>query len=339
VRPALPMSSAAALHRICRDAVAEALERTHATTSAVDGMLRLQDAAAAYASAAGPGAPLPPLFGPHELDGSSTGADAADRFAADYAEPTRAVVGAALLLRAWDAHGAGDELQCRRATQGAVALLSRADATGRELARRVLAERNVQEHELVVMPEAGRLLPILGGNVQQAAILERMVSSIAALAAADEEEKKRGLQELAGAVFAAHVQRIRITANSDMSQRVLSALRRLAPARSARAAAAAAEMCLELLSVITDPTHMHVLEDEALGDAMAVRLQRLDRSVAHCRAAEDEDRYERYALALEAADMPVDSAARERLRDALGTHGLKRRLLRVVSSVIERDAS
>jgi hypothetical protein len=189
------------------------------------------------------------------------------------------------------------------------------------------------------MPEADRLLPILGGNVQQAALLERLVSSITALATLDEEAKRRGVQELAGAVFAAHVQRIRITAGSDMSERVVAALRRVAPARSARAAATAAEICLELLGVITDPTHMHVLEDAALGDAMAVRLYRLDRSVAHCRAAEDEDRYERYARALEAADVPVDNAARDRLRDALGTQGVKRRLLRVVSSVIERDAS
>jgi hypothetical protein len=338
VRPSLSAAAAAALHRMCRAAVVEALERTHATTAAVTGMLRLQDAADDYVSAAGSSASLPSLLARRELaTGDAVGTAA--RFAADYPEPTRAVMGATLLTRAWDAHRGRDEAQRQRATQCAVALLTRADSAGRELARRVLAERNVQEHELVVMPGAETLLPILGGNAQQAAILGRIVSAIDALAGPEEEDRKRGLQELAGAVFAAHVQRIRITPRSDMSQQVVGALRALAPQRPARGGAAAAEICLELLGVITDPAHMQTLEDAALGTAMAIRLQRLDRSVAHCRAAEDEERYERYALALESADMPVDGAARDRLRDALGTHGLKRRLLRVVSSVIERDAS
>ena len=337
-RPALTPAATAALHRICRDAVVEALERTHATPAAVTGMLRLQDAAADYLRTAGPGTTLPPLLHPAELSsGNATAAAAA--FAAEYTEPTHAVMGAALLTRAWDAHRARDELQRQRVMECAVVLLTRVDAAGRELARRVLAERNVQEHELLVMPEADRLLPILGGNVQQSAIVGRLISGIGALATGSEEEQRRGVQELAGAVFAAHVQRVRITPNSEVSQRVISALRALAPTRPGRGAAAAAELCLELLSVITDPLHMPALEDAALGNAMAIRLQRLDRSVAHCRAAEDEDRYERYALALESADTPIDGAARERLRDALGTRGLKRRLLRVVSSVIERDAS
>jgi hypothetical protein len=338
VRPALAPPAEAALHRMCRDAVVEALERTHATPHAVNGLLRLQDAAAHYRAGAPTGTALPSVLDARELAARNP-ADAAAAFAAEYAEPTHAVMGAALLTRAWDAHRTRDDAQRQRATECAVALLSRADANGRELARQVLAERNVQEHELVAMPEADRLLPILGGNAQQAAVLGRLVAAIAALGAADDEEKRRGVQELAAAVFAAHVQRVRITAQSEMSQRVSNALRALTPARPGRGAAVALELGLDLLAVITEPTHMPELEDAALGTGMAIRLQRLDRGVAQCRAAEDEVRYERYALALEAADMPIDAAARERLRDALGTRGLKRRLLQVVSSVIERDAS
>jgi hypothetical protein len=270
--------------------------------------------------------------------GSRNAGEAAAAFAADYTEPTHAVMGAALLLRAWDAHRMRDEAQRQHATACAVALLTRADATGRELARQVLAARNVPEHELLGMPEADRLLPMLGGNAQQVAVLGRLLSAIGALGAADDEEKRRGVQELAAAVFVAHTQRVRITVNSELSQRVIAALQTLA-GRPGRGAAAAVEIGLELLAVITEPTHIPALEDAALGSSVAIRLQRLDRGVAQCRAAEDEVSYERYALALEAADVPIDVAARERLRDALGTRGLKRRLLRVVSSVIERDAS
>jgi hypothetical protein len=124
-----------------------------------------------------------------------------------------------------------------------------------------------------------------------------------------------------------------------MWERVIAALGDIARAQSARADSALVEITIELLSVITDPAHVSELEDAALGEGLVVRLHRLDRGIAQCRAAEDEDRYEQYARAVESADVPVDPDARERLRDALGTRGLKRRLLRAVSSVVERDAS
>jgi hypothetical protein len=98
------------------------------------------------------------------------------------------------------------------------------------------------------------------------------------------------------------------------------------------------EVCLELLGAITDAAHLADLEDAALGDRMSARLQRLDRSIALLRAVEREDRYERYADAIESADVSLNDAARERLREALGTRGLQRRLMRAVSSVIARDS-
>jgi hypothetical protein len=101
----------------------------------------------------------------------------------------------------------------------------------------------------------------------------------------------------------------------------------------------AAELCLALLAVITSPGHMAALEDAALGSHMSVRLRRLDHSIAECRAAEEEHRYDRIAAALESGRPAVDRDARERLRVALGTGGVSRRLMRVVASVMDREAS
>ena len=329
---ALPPSASTALHRMCRAAVIDALDRTPAHPSAVQGMRRLQDAAAVYARTLGAAAPMPALLTPPELATYSTPEDAL-LAVVDHPEPVRVVLGAALLVRAWDGYQGGDEAASRRDATLAAKLLGH--ASGHELARQVLAERHVQDLELLGMPGADALLPILGGNAPQAAITRRLVAAIATIAAGNET----AVADLANAVYAAHSQKIRIRPNTELSQRVLSALHELARAQSVRADTAAAEICVELLAVITEPTYLTSVEDAVLGDGMVVRLHRLDRSIVQCRAAEDEDLYERYARAVESSALPLDAHARERLRDALGTGGLKRRLLRAVSSVVERDAS
>ena len=352
VQPAVRGSAAAdALHRMCRDSVGDALERVHTNPPAVDGVLRLADAADAYVAAVAPSSPLPPVMARYEL----AQPDAAERAAAAHDAAARAVLGAAMLVRACDAHAVHDTTAAQQYARSAVVLLTAGGQQGRELARQVLHHRGVQEHDLVALPGSEALLPLLGGNAQQAALTRRIVSAIQGVAGGNDA----AVQDLAGAVLAAFGQHVRITSGSELSQNVLAALRTLpgaAPAaasqsRSKRAASrapavkpssavapAATDVCLELLGLITDPAHLADLEDAALGDCMSARLQRLDRSIALCRAVEREDRYERYADAIESSDVPLNEAARERLRDALGTRGLQRRLLRAVSSVVEREA-
>jgi hypothetical protein len=257
--------------------------------------------------------------------------DAAARAVAVHGLPARAALGGALLARAWDAHQAGRGADAERLLPQAVTLLGAAERPGVEQVRHALEQRGIREHDLLALPGSDALVPLLGGNAQQAALTRRIVGAIRALGGGHDT----AVQELAGAVLVAHGQRVRITSGGELSRAVLAALREL-PRRTA--GDSGVEVCLELLGVITDAAHLPELEDAALGDRMSARLQRLDRSVAHCRAVEREDRYERYAAAVESGDVPVNEAVRERLREALGTRGLQRRLLRAVASVIARDA-
>ena len=335
VHPQLRDTTAAeSLHRLCHDSVADALERVQPNPGGVDGMLRLADAADAYVAAAGTSPTLPPVMARYEL----AQPDAAARAVAVHGPPARAALGGALLVRAWEAHAAGRSADAERLAGLAVTLLSAAERPEVEQVRQVLHHRGIREHDLLALPGSDALLPLLGGSALQAALTRRIVAALRAIAGGSET----AVQDLAAAVVAAHGQRLRITAGGELSQSVLAALRSL-PGSSrggdaSDVAVSVTEVCLELLGAITDAAHLADLEDAALGDRMSARLQRLDRSIALLRAVEREDRYERYADAIESADVSLNDAARERLREALGTRGLQRRLMRAVSSVIARDS-
>jgi hypothetical protein len=102
--------------------------------------------------------------------------------------------------------------------------------------------------------------------------------------------------------------------------------------------AAVAEIALDLLATVCDAESFADLEAAALGNGgVTVRLRRLDRAIALCRAAEDETAYEQLALAIESPDTAISQASRERLRDALGTGGLQRRLIQMITGVVERN--
>jgi hypothetical protein len=326
--------AAESLQRLCRDAVGDALERVQPTAAGIDGMLRLADAADAYAAAVGTSSALPPLLAKYEL----ARADAATAAVAVHGLAARAALGGALLVRACAAQSAGGSDDAARVTRFAVTLLGAAEQPQVEQVRQALQQRGIRDTDLVALPGSDALLPLLGGNVQQAGLTRRIVGALQELAAG----REAAVPELAAAVLVAHNQRVRITAGGELSRHVLAALNALGEANGkggARGAAApATEVCVELLSVITDAAHLPELEDAALGESMAARLQRLDRSIAHCRAVELEDRYERYAAAIESSDVPLNGAVRERLREALGTRGLQRRLLRAVAGVIARDS-
>jgi hypothetical protein len=310
--------AADALHRICREAVTNALERTHATPLAVNGFLTLQEAAGSYAAAMQPAAPLPAL---HAVE---------DERAAGYPAAAQAVMAAALLTRALDAPS--DSPECRQGIEAATRLLSRAGAPGRELLLRTLRERGIRDHDVAALPGAEPLADALGVNAQQAGTTRRIRDAVRAV----HRQPEDGLAQLAAAVFAARRQRVRLTPRTELWGEVLGALR--GPAAGSELDAAAQEVCLELLSIITAAPHLSELEDAALNGTVNVRLERLDRSIALCRAAEQENRYELLARSLEAGDAGLDSGARERLRDALGTGGLQRRLMRIVAGVVEREA-
>jgi len=327
-------TAAESLHRLCRDSVADALERLQPTAAAIDGVLRLADAADAYVAAAGTSSSLPPVMAQYEL----AQPHAAETAVAVHGLPARAVLGGAMLARACEARAAGRSEEAGRCADRAAILLAAAERAAVEQVRQALQQRGIRDHDLVALPGSDALLPLLGGNVQQAGLTRRIVAAIQGIAGGSDA----AVPDLAAAVVLAHGQRVRITSGGELSASVLAALRSLAAANQGAGAgvgaAAATEVCLELLAVLTDAAHLADLEDAALGDSMTVKLQRLDRSIAHCHAVEQEDRYERYAHAIESADVQLNGAVRERLREALGTRGLQRRLLRAVSSVIARDS-
>jgi hypothetical protein len=311
--------------------VSDAVENVQPNAAGIEAMLQLADAADVYLGAVGSSSALPPVLARYEL----AEPDAAVRAVAVHGPAARSALGGAMLVRACAAQTSGESAAAARHATCAVTLLSATERSEIEQVRQALQQRGIREHDLVALPGSDALLPLLGGNVQQAGLARRMVSAIEGVAAGSDA----AVAELAAAVVIAHGQRVRIAAGGELSRSVLAALRSLgADGRGADNRAAAAEVCLELLAVITDAAHLPELEDAALGDSMAVRLQRLDRSIVHCRAVEREDRYERYANAIESPDVPLNGAVRERLREALGTRGLQRRLLRAVSSVISRDS-
>jgi hypothetical protein len=321
LRASLDDHAADRLHALCRDTVADVVQHAPAHVRTIAPLRQLIDAAALYRRAGAHASLLP------------ESADQATRFAADGTESAAAALGVAFLDRALDAHGGArtDSAVVAQDVEIACALLAAAGPAGRELVRHMLAQRNVAEHDLVALPGAEALLPLVGGTAAQAMLTRRLVAAIGAAAAGG-----AGIAELADAVFAAHSQHVRITPGTELSQRVSAALRSFADAHER--STPAAELCLELLAVITPPAHMAELEDAALGSHMTVRLRRLDRSIAVCRAAEDERRYDRIAEALESGRGDFDGDARERLRRALGTGGLSRRLMRLVASVVEKEA-
>ncbi|CAN5709292.1 hypothetical protein BH23GEM9_BH23GEM9_17500 [soil metagenome] len=319
-----------ALHRMCRDAVTDALERTPATLTAVAGLLELQDAAASYLAVVRPPTPLPALFAPYELEA----ADLLETLPArvhDYTPNASAVVAATLLRRVLAAKQAGDAEACSRAAAPAAQLIARG---GRQLAQQVLHEQSIREAEIADWPGGQALAESIGVNTRQAGLTRRIREAIHTLHA----QPERGVPELAAAVLVARGQNIRLVRGTELWDEVMAALR--APANAtAPSDTAGMEICIELLSVLADAQDLHELDDAALDGAMAARLRRLDRGIAICRAAEEENRYEEFARALETGSVALEPAARERLRTALGTRSVQRRLMRVVSGVVERDAS
>jgi hypothetical protein len=312
------------LHGICRNAVDDVIPHAPAALRAVPAMRQLLDAWTVYRRSAGAAASgNPPL--PDSVE------DAA-RFAESQPSTACAALGAALLDRALDAERDGAHERAAHDMSLVHVVIERAGTTGRDLIRHLLADRGVGEHDLVAMAGADVLLPLLGGSHSQAMLARRLVAAIASAA-----ESERGISDLAAAVYAAHAQNVRIAPGTDISARVIEALPAFADLHER--STTAAELCLALLAVITPAAHMTQLEDAALGSHMSVRLHRLDHSIAACRAVEEEQRYDRIADELESGRASVDRATRERLRVALGTGGVSRRLMRVVASVMDREAS
>jgi hypothetical protein len=98
------------------------------------------------------------------------------------------------------------------------------------------------------------------------------------------------------------------------------------------------ELVLDLLAFASDPRAFVEIERAALGQsgAVTIRLRRLDRAISQSATANDELLYNTMAHALETDQAGVDTAARQRLRAALGTTGLHRRLLDAFNTVVQR---
>jgi hypothetical protein len=178
-------------------------------------------------------------------------------------------------------------------------------------------------------------LPLLGRSAEQATTTRDLLQ-----AARDLGDSDDAVARLAAAVLTGRAAHVTLTRTHQAFAPLRTALAEsFGKRKAAGREAAVAEVTLDLLAGIVDADAFGEMESAVLGTAgMTVRLRRLDRAVALCRAAEDEALYERLATAIESPDTALSESARERLRAALGTGGMQRRLIQMLTGVVERGS-
>jgi hypothetical protein len=233
------------------------------------------------------------------------------------------------------------ELRVRMAAAAQALLGAHKD---RQLGVRIAAlldQLGVHDNDLLEQPAFAAVLPLLGDTAREAALAQALGHALNRMLVDNGASGRAAVAELAAAVYEARASQQTIAVGSRALAAVLSSL------RAARESGALAqhplqiELALDLLAFAADPTAFRQIETTALGrsDAIAVRLRRLDRAIAQSVTAQDEHLYSALADALETVPGPLDAGARQRLRQALGTTGMHRRVLEAFNSVIQRPAS
>ena len=203
--------------------------------------------------------------------------------------------------------------------------------------RAALEQLGIRHHMLVELPAADQLLPLLGHDLQQAALTQQLVAAVARLSDTDGD----AVGALAAAVARARRASIRLTRTHDSVEPLRSALTAVALRRRLgnNEEWPELELTLDLLAAISDGEANELFEDAALGKGgLLIRLRRLDRAIMQCNAATDPEEYERLASAIESPGTPLSNDMRQRLRQALGTRGLERRFTRLIAGVMDTDA-
>jgi hypothetical protein len=229
----------------------------------------------------------------------------------------------------------GDEPTRARAAAAARALL--AAHSDQSLGRRIapiLAECGVRDSDLLNEPAFGQVLPFLGDSAREASFAQQLGSTLTQLFADDPD----AAAELAAAVLGARVNQQFLMPGSRAYDAVTTALRNARERGLIAQHPVQAELALDLLAFASDPQAFLEIERTALGQngAVPIRLRRLDRAIAQANSANEEVLYSTLAQALETDHAGIDAAARQRLRAALGTAGLHRRLLDAFNTVVQR---
>jgi hypothetical protein len=148
-----------------------------------------------------------------------------------------------------------------------------------------------------------------------------------------------GAGDLAAAVLSARASDQTITVGSRAFATIISALRNARERGNIAQHAVQTELALDLLAFAAEPAAFSEMEATALGknEAIGIRLRRLDRAITQATTAQDEQLYSALADALDGDGGDIDAAARKRLRNALGTTGMHRRILDAFNSVVQRS--
>jgi len=207
----------------------------------------------------------------------------------------------------------------------------------RQVGRRVammVEQLGVREAELLAEPALQRVLPFLGDFARNASFAARIADAAAAVLA---EGSAAGI--LAELVLAARVERIDTTRGGRVHTALLNALGMARERGDTARNLVHTELVLDMLAFAVEPTGFAALEEAALGRAagLSIRLPRIDRAILEARTATDEVLYDAIARVLESEETLLDSAMRRRLRDALGTAGLHRRVMDAFNQALSRS--
>jgi hypothetical protein len=241
-------------------------------------------------------------------------------------------VAAALLIRT--AHANDADARVRSASAARAILAAHKDQSLGKAIAALLPECGVRDTDLLEESAFAPVLPYLGDTAREASFAQLLSHTLTRLFNGDANAPA----ELAAGVFGARASHQFITMGSRAYHLVKTTLQSLRERGLIAPHDVQAELALDLLSFASDPPAFLDLERAALGrnDAVTVRLRRLDRAISQAAAANDELLYNTMAQALETDRAGIDPDARERLREALGTAGLHRRLLDAFNSVIQR---
>jgi hypothetical protein len=200
----------------------------------------------------------------------------------------------------------------------------------------LLEPLGVRDSDLLGQPALVAVLPLLGDTAREAALAQSLTLALTRLYTTD---GTGAVAELAAAVFQARSSQQLVEPGSRACAAVLRELRAARERGLVARHPVQTELALDLLAFAVTPAALRQIENAALGeyDGIAVRLRRLDRAIAQSCTAQDEQLYSALADALESNQGGLDAAARQRLRNALGTTGMHRRVLEAFHSVVQRS--
>ncbi len=329
-----------AIQRLCLEAAKEAMYQTPANVDAVRALISLQKAAIEYRATYLDSGWLPNLYGP-ELLSSGT----ADLLDTPLPRNFGSVAACTLLSRAHEANARGDQDECEEAMRLAGPLI---EESGGDLVGKYLQHRGLRVRDLAVLPGGEAVARALGMDIRRASAEHALVAAVQALRV----EPTRGVAELATAVYRARCAGMRLKHGDEVLEGIRKAWRGTFPEAASShhtnagfrarqsgpsGTSEAAEIALEILALVVHPEALPELEDAFLHPISGARLRRLDRAISICRAAERGDCYDGYARAIEADRFQLEPDELERLGSALGTGGLRRRLIRAFSGVLEGE--